>query len=476
MSEPLGLPRIGDTLPERVLNFIREHNLVSHGENLLVGVSGGPDSVCLLHLLISLRDKLGVNLYLAHLNHGLRGVESEADARYVSDLAHRFDLPAIIEQREIHPGQGSLEEVAREVRYRFFAQAANSVGASKIALGHTKDDQVETILMHLLRGAGATGLRGIQPLSRWNSLVLVRPLIEVERRETEAYCLEHDLAPRCDSSNLSLSYLRNRIRHQLIPLLQSYNPNVNEVLLRTARLSAEESAFFEEQVSQVWHQLVKEEREGLILDSSKLASLHPALQRWLLRAALKRLLGDLRDIEEKHIESMRAALSWSAGKRLSLPRGLVLSTEYGRWVISADPAISCPLPALEGEYRLKVPGETLLPGWRVVATISEAKSQEVEPWSACLDFEVAGKDLVVRKRKPGDRFQPLGMSQPKKLQDFLVDAKVPQSWRDRLPLVCSAHHILWVVGWRIDERVKISENTRKILCLEFTNLHYTDAK
>jgi len=207
-------------LQQRVLDFILENKLVSGQHCLLSAVSGGPDSVCLLHILVKLQEELGIRLHIAHLNHQLRGAESEADAQYVSNLARRLDIPATIEQRNVKAYQGqhhlSLEEAAREVRYTFLAQVAKSVGVTRAAVGHTTDDHIETILMHLIRGSGTRGLRGLQPSSLWqssgNSLTIIRPLLPVSRRETADYCSSHQLAPRIDTSNLSLSPLRNRIR------------------------------------------------------------------------------------------------------------------------------------------------------------------------------------------------------------------------------------------------------------------------
>ena len=199
-------------LGQRVLDFIHGNKLVSGQHCLLVAVSGGPDSVCLLHILIELRGELGIRLHIAHLDHQLRGAESEADARYVSDLARRLDIPATIEQRDVKAYQGqqhlSPEEAAREVRYTFLAQVAKSIGADRVAVGHTADDHIETILMHLIRGTGTTGLQGLQPSSPWQSsksgLTIIRPLLPVSRQETADYCSSHQLMPRIDASNLSL--------------------------------------------------------------------------------------------------------------------------------------------------------------------------------------------------------------------------------------------------------------------------------
>jgi len=476
-----------EPLEQRVLHFIQEHNLVSSQQCLLVAVSGGPDSVCLLHVLVKLQEELDIGLHVAHLNHQLRGAESEADARYVFNLAHRLGIPATIEQRDVKAYQAqrriSLEEAAREVRYTFLAQVAKSVGANRVAVGHTTDDHIETMLMHLIRGTGTRGLRGLQPSSRWqssgNSLTIIRPLLSVSRAETADYCRSHRLMPRTDASNLSLSPLRNRIRLQLLPLLKSYNPQVAEALLRTACIAGDDLAFLDEEGTRLWSEIARRQENTIILDKERFLELPSALKRHLLRMSIEKLLDNLKDIEACHIEEIMDALTKPAGKRISLPGGLNFSIEYNRYLLGSDPAALSPYPSLRGGFSLKIPGETLLPGWCVEATILN-REQMVEEgkgikgmglmnnlYTAYFDLGKTGDKLVARPRQRGDRFQPLGMSQPKKLGEFMIDAKIPRAWRQRIPIVCSPQHILWVVGWRIDDRVKVTDNTKQILCLKF---------
>ncbi len=465
------------TLEQRVLRFIEEHHLVSPGEPLSVAVSGGADSVCLLHVLFALKNELGVELHVAHLDHRLRGAESRADAEYVAHLAQRLALPATIEERDVKAYQVerriSLEEAAREVRYRFLAETAKSIGARQVAVGHTVDDHIETILMHLIRGAGTRGLRGLQPSNLWQSLeksvTVVRPLLTVSRQETADYCRSHDLNPRIDSSNLSLSPLRNRIRQQLLPLLRNYNPQIADALLRTARISGDELAFIDEEASKIWSEVAQEKEKAIVLDKEKFYRLPLALKRHLLRVAIEKLVGNLKDIEACHIEEIVSALAKPAGKRVSLPAGLLFTIEYDKYLLGTDPAALSPFPVLEGEFPLKIPGETSLPDWHVEASIipPDAMKETESDYEAYLDFGLTGNRLLVRCRKPGDRFQPLGMDQPKKLSEFMIDAKIPHSWRDRVPIVCSQKHILWVVGWRIDDRVKVTEETKQVLFLKF---------
>ena len=472
-----------EDLKQRVFRFIQEEGLVPRetdekGRKMLVGVSGGADSVCLLHILDQLKGILGISLHVAHLNHMLRGVDSDSDAHYVAEISGTLGIPAIIEKRDVEVYRKehrlSLEEAAREVRHVFFAEVAESIGACCIALGHTQDDQVETILMHLVRGTGLDGLRGMRPITHLRLqgdrvLVVVRPLLDVAKKETEDYCRTHDLEPRIDSTNYSYNYTRNRFRGELIPLLKSYNKNIDAALMRTASAVAADLSFLEKEVSMVWDRVVTNQPNGLALNSEALLSLHPALQRHLLRRTLKDVLGDLGDIQSIHIEKMIEALSKPAGKRLSLPRGTVFYIGYDTCMVTKGVFDTCPFPALEGEYRLNVPGDTVLSGWRVKTSVTQPGSK-TEGFRACLDIDEAGSDLVVRARKAGDRFQPLGLGELKKLQDFMVDVKIPRSWRDCVPLVCSEGTILWVVGWRIADQVKVTDKTKRVLRLEFEKL------
>jgi len=506
MAEPVpSQRRKSPTLEQRVLGFIRQHHLVSGGERLLVAVSGGPDSVCLLHILVKLQEELKVKLHLAHLNHQLRGAESEADADYVADLARQLGIPATTERREVKGYQTqqrlSLEEAAREVRYSFLTEVASSIGADRVAAGHTLDDHIETILMHLTRGTGTRGLRGLQPYTEWKSktgsLIIIRPLLEVSHEETEDYCRQHQLMPRLDASNLSLSPLRNRIRQQLLPLLKSYNPRVTEALLRTGRIASDDIDFLDEQIARLWDEIAQQRGKTIILDNQKFDPLPPTLKRYLLRASVEKLLGSAKDVEMRHIEQMMSLVTKQAGKRLSLPQGLIFSIEYNQYRLTSDLASLSPFPILGDEVPLNIPGQTSLPGWRIEATIidpstvkgksegANAPSEIITPlplikgkgtqgmglikndFTAYLDLDKTGNKLTVRPRQRGDRFQPLGLPQPKKVGEFMIDAKIPRAWRGKIPIVCSSEQILWVVGWRIDERVKVTDTTKQVLRLKF---------
>ncbi len=465
-------------LEQRVIQFIRVRNLVGNGDKLLVAVSGGPDSVCLLLLLTRLQDELDLQLHIAHLNHKLRGLESDDDAKYVTQLAQKLELPVtagerdVVEYRREHGG--TVEEAAREVRYAFLAETARSVGADAVAAGHTTDDNIETILLHLIRGTGTRGLRGLQPKIQWQSsdgsIDIVRPLLEVNRQETLDYCLKRGYKPRLDPTNQSLVPLRNRIRHQLIPLLEGYNSEVGEALLRTARIAGDELDFLDAAADELWGKIAEKQGNTVILDKKGFVRLPKALQRHLLRQAIDRTAGSLKDIETRHIEGILEATNLQAGKRIHLPDGLIFVVEYDRFLLAREPSSLSPFPGLDGQYVLNVPGRTELPGWEISADIIDFGETDTnaDSFTALLDFDEVGKDLTVRPRRAADRFYPLGMDKPKKLGEYMIDVKIPKAWRNRIPVVCNHQQIIWIVGYRIDDRVKVTDNTSRILKVNFT--------
>ena len=483
-------------IESRVMSFLRPNNLIQPGESIVVGVSGGADSVCLFHMLAGWQNEFDIKLHVAHLNHQLRGAESDTDAEYVANLAASVGIPVTIGKRDVADYRSkrnySTEEAARELRYDFLAKVACDVGAHQVAIGHTRDDQVETVLMHILRGTGISGLRGLEPCSPFPfchsevkvknpGLVVIRPLLDITRQETLSYCQEHQLMPRFDSSNLSLCFLRNRLRLELLPSLRKYNPSVDQALLRLAKIAKDDSSFIEQQALQLWDEVSRQEKYAICLDKEKVSALPVALQSRLIRLAVDRVLGDTRDIEANHIEAIRSLLTKPVGKRISLPHGIICQGEYDELVIISAAKYAqllsslCPFPPLQGEFRLKVPGETVLPGWKVIASIVQRQAASLSlRGTECrsnliaeFDLDKTGTELFIRKRQSGDRFQPLGMDMPKKLQDFMVDAKIPLSWRQHIPLVCSPQQIVWVVGWRIDDRAKVTKASKKGLRLEF---------
>ena len=367
-------------ITKQVFTYIQRCDLLPRGEKVLIGVSGGPDSVCLLHILSGLKDGLGISLYVAHLNHGLRGAEAEADAEYVARLAKSLNLPVTIERQDVGDFKSkshlSLEEAARGVRYTFFDKVAKGVGAFRVAVGHTADDQVETILLNLVRGAGMRGIRGMMPVSRWHSksgtpLLIARPILEINRAETSAYCKELGLSPRIDVSNYSPAFLRNRVRN-ILPQLESLNPAMRKAFLRLSKSASEAVELLDSEVAKAWPHIITQQRKTNIrLDKKQFLQLSSAVQRHLLLVAWERLRDDPQDLEAIHVEEMVASLTRPVGTMLNLPGGLEFWVEYDYAGLGTRGKTedNCPFPALSGEHPIKIPGETVLPGWRVTASI-----------------------------------------------------------------------------------------------------------
>lgn len=428
---------------------------------LVVGVSGGPDSLCLLLSLVALRTKLGLALHAAHLDHGLRGQEARDDHAAVVALCLEHNVPLISVVADVGTHRRahklSLEEAAREVRYAFFARAVKAVKATGVVLGHTADDQAETILMHILRGSGLSGLRGMHAVSIWKprgtreELCLLRPLLGTTRSETVAYCAAVGVRPRTDSSNASTKHFRNRIRLELLPELQKYNPQIDAALRRLGLVAGEVEDWITRETERTWRGAMRKNPGHIALARKRLGAQPLAIQKALVRKALATLQDELQGIEAEHLEAVLRLNQGPTGKVLHLPGGVRVRAGYEQLEFTRAKTVTAP-PILE--TALPVPGATHIPGWTITARRVKRAVHKPQQGVAYLDPAVAKVGLFVRSRRPGDRFQPSGMKQTKKLQDFLVDAKVPRADRDSLPLVTNGKEILWVVGQRLSERAR----------------------
>ena len=493
-------------LLERVRQTIAHHHLLESGARLVVGVSGGPDSLCLLHVLKRLRPVYHLELHVAHLHHGARGAEADADAEFVATLAQEWELPATVERIDIpalaKAHRLAFEEAARRARYAFLARLAAEIGASRIAVGHNADDQAETVLMHLLRGAGLAGLRGMQPLTPLTNyrllapfltrplpaLAIIRPLLDTPRSDIERYCAQHGLSPRFDRSNLDTTYFRNRLRHELLPLLESYNPHIRERLCHTAAVLAADYDLLREHQERAWDTVVRATNEtSIIFDRQRWQALPVALQRALLRQAAYRLRHSLRDVDFVHVEqARRIAIEGQTGAQAILPMGLALTVGYETLTLgdvdapTPPPTDQEPLLLDRDPLPVAVPGTTPLPGspWTLQAEVrprSEIPPDVTNPgpWEAFLDMDRLAMPLTLRPRRPGDRFRPQGMGgHTVKLSAWMINRKIPQAWRDRIPLLVSGEpeeRIVWVCGRQISEDAPITAGTRRVLHLVFTS-------
>ncbi len=464
----------GGNLRQQVQETIHRYQMLQAGERVLVAVSGGPDSVGLLHLLCWLSDELGIELAVAHLNHQLRGEQADQDEAYVRRLCADWDLPCYVtceNIREQARQKGiSLEEAGRCARYEYFSTLADQHGLHRVALGHTATDRVETLLINLLRGSGLHGLRSIPPVRG----IFIRPLISIRREAIAEHCEQYGLNPCCDESNLEPSdFLRNKIRLQLLPLLgEEYGEDPHEALSRVIRAAEEELAWTEPLVETEFEEVASVGADKVGLDRQRLRELPAGLQHRLLRRAIVELSGATTDVGEVHYDALRELIDQGqTGAELHLPGKVLARIGYTELeLICGERAQRQPEDNDSWCYELSVPGTVEIPevGSVVAQRVAERPSElgDAAGSHIIVDGATAGSIFCVRNWRPGDCMQPLGMGGHKKLQDLFVDEKIPQQQRDCIPLVVdSQDRIIWAVGLRMGEQFRVTEDTTKFLKL-----------
>lgn len=453
---------------EKVKLWINRHGLLQEGDKIVVACSGGPDSLALLHILARFRLEYNISIVAVHIDHMLRGEESALEAAFVVDFCaernlicyHKaINVPQFMEETGM-----SGEEAARVVRYQYLRQIAEKIGGAKIATGHHRDDQAETVLMNMLRGAGSAGIRGIQPING----DVIRPLLSVNRTEIIAYCKAEQLDPRFDSSNTNLNYLRNRIRIHLLPELEKqYNSTVKDALCKTATIIGDEHDFIQKSAAILWSQVVEECEKFLHIAAKPMKSVHIAIKREIFRMAIEKKHGSLTGISFNHVETLIEMLfNGRVGSVIRLPGGLTISKSYDGLYIGENPLSNEKKTGYFG-HELMVPGNTQLSelGIQVIAEMTNTfvKSQ---PGVAVFDVDDLSLPLFVRTRRIGDHFQPLGFKGSKKIKEFFIDEKVPRQMRDVVPIICDRQGIIWIGGYRQSENGKVTDNTKKFLVLK----------
>jgi len=454
-----------NTFPERVKATIEKYSMLSGGETVLVGLSGGPDSVCLLSVLNALKEELNLKLHAAYVDHGLRPDETPHEIEFCRKLCQEMSLPFIartIDVRTYAKEKGmNMQEAARELRYRVFDELFHEIKADRIALGHTADDQMETFFMRFFRGSGPGGLSGIPPVRA----KIIRPLIEVERQDIEEFLKVQDVHYVIDSSNLKEDYFRNRLRLSLIQEFKKINPRMAQTISRTMDILREEERYFDIVVTKALMKLISRKTDLRIeLFLTPMESMDKVVLRRVLRRAIGETKG-LRGMEFVHIESIMGMIKeGKPGDRLSLPKGLRVIRNYATLVITSE------LPQRMDTVTLSVPGQAVMED--VKAVLNASLEERVEAYGdgktvAVFDADKTGTTLTVRPREKGDFFCPIGFGKRKKLQDFFVDEKVPRDERDSIPLILSGNDIVWIAGFRGDERFRVTEETKRFLKLEF---------
>lgn len=468
-------------LEEKFLRIIEEYNLIKPQDKIVVGVSGGPDSVVLLHLLNQIKEKFKLKLYPAHLNHKIR-CEADEEEKFVKEMATSLKLPFKSEKVKIAEykyKEGykdlSLQEIARIVRQNFFLDYARQMKAEKIALGHQADDVVETILMRLLKGTATFGLAGIPIIREEKGIFFIRPLLYFWREDILNFCQKMNITYCEDSSNIKPIYLRNRIRMHLLPILREYNPQVKKVILNLSKVLFWEKLFWEEKVLEFKDKVqIKKGAEEIIISIEKLLSLPRALQAHLLRYFIEDVSGNLR-IEFKHLHNILRKIKEKKKGGINLPKGIKIEYHYPKLVISkvrrglpVCPSKREELPAIKFEYDLKIPGETYIKEVKsyITAQIIDKVDGDFEDRNfAYIDYDKSGSRLKVRNKREGDIFFPLGMKDKIKVKKFFIDHKIQKEERLNIPMVLAENQIVWIAGYRLDERFKVNGRTKKILKL-----------
>ena len=442
---------------DQVLHYIRERQLLKPGDRVAVAVSGGADSVALLRVLLELRAALGLVLLVAHFNHQLRGDESDADERFVEDLARHHELPFLAGRADVREHATShklsLEHAARELRYEWLTRLAHEQRFDAIATAHNSDDQAETVLMKFLRGAGTRGLAGIHAVHTGHGSRIIRPLLETPRREIERYLNALNQPWREDHSNLDTQHTRNRIRHELLPLLErDYNPNLRQLLSETADISAEEEADWEARAGQYVNHWHKDERRMLLDDQPgcvpwKFSRESVALQRRAIRCFLER---HGIAVGFQQIESVRLC-GRSGPSIVNLPGGWRAQRD-GSWLELVPPSAAAQEEAVKRyEYFLFLEGHCGIPelGITLRATIVRPRAPALGPPGSLLKLIGLGHPLLVRNWLPGDRFRPAHSGSEKKVKELFSDKHIPADQRPLWPVVLSGARIVWIRGFPV---------------------------
>ncbi len=457
---------------KKVLRTIEKYHLLERGERVLAALSGGPDSTALLMALAEIAPEWNLTLCVAHFNHGLRGRESNADEKISRNLAKKLGLPffsANMNQTKVKKGI-SPEDFYRQQRYTFLDKTARKCRAQKIVLGHNLQDQAETVLLNLLRGSGPEGLKGFLPKRDGR---FIRPLMETSREEIIAFLNQSGTAYRQDRSNENRRYLRNQIRADLIPYLQEkFNPKIVENLARTAEILRMEDEFIREQVAAALQsRFVQRAQNRFLIKMDYLLNVPPAVRWRLLKTVLEDLTPKGNGITFRHVTLLNELVQKSeTGKRIAFPSKIEARREYDDLIVEKKPL---PRRRMTFAYSVDVPGTIQIKGKKLTIEAELVKKRNVDfdnPDTVYLDWDKIRRPLTIRSRRNGDWFQPLGMSGRQKIKDFLIDHKIPAGKRDDVMLVADSLSVVAIENTHVNERVKITGETKKVLRLKITRL------
>ncbi len=457
-------------MEKKVLAAIKEYELIEENDHVVVGVSGGPDSMALLYCLLEARKAIPFMIHVAHVNHGVRGEEARSDQLFVERISKELGLPYYtinVNMIEYGKEKGiTAEEAGRELRYGFFRDILRSLGKGKIAVAHNMNDQAETLLMRIMRGTGPDGLKGMD----YKSGDIIRPILGIDRKEIEEYIAEKGIETVLDKTNLQPIYDRNKVRLELIPYIEeNFNPNIINTLWRMSRIFSLDLNFLEEYTKRKFNNMLKShDKNSIILHGSKFLEEDRSIQQRIIRNAILELNKSLQGITEGQVSAAVNLLEdFKTGKEFHFSNNIVLRINYHEIIIEKS-------KEKENEsytYDIDIPGSlSLNNGYHFetkILTKDDNFVMEKAKNIKYFDFDKVKGNLKVRNRREGDRFIPFGMKGSKKLKDYFIDEKVPRDLRNRIPLVVDEENILWVVGYRTSELYKVTDETRRILLISY---------
>ena len=466
-------------LVELTEKYIRTCGMIEPGDVVIAGVSGGADSICLLFVLCALREKMGFQVKVCHVNHGIRGEEAEADEAYVKELCRRLGAEARFFHENVEliarKRKQSSEEAGREVRRAAFARMCEEDGGTKIATAHHQDDNAETVLLNLSRGTGFKGLCGIWPVrGRW-----IRPLLYLNREQTESWLCEQGIAWRTDETNEEDAYTRNRIRHHILPMLaDQVNPKVVSHLEELSIQAREALEYLEQGTDQAWDRCVsKADPDRILLDRTALAREPKVLQRQLVKRCISTVRGTEKDIASVHIAAVLELAKSRTGKRVDLPGHVAAQNEYAGIEILRESGEKNG-QKIEGmkEIMLNIPGETKVPGQNLVISCrlleghcaKEAEEIPQKSYTKWMDYDIIEHGLSVRTRRCGDYLTVDDKGSRQKLKFYFINEKIPREEREKMPLIADGHEIVWIPGYRMSQAYYVSSDTEKILEIKIT--------
>lgn len=458
-------------MEKKVYENIVNNKLIEKGDNIIVGVSGGPDSMALLYSLYKLKGDLGFNIIVAHVNHGTRGEDSDRDQDFVEKIAEKLNLDCYKKKVSMvdyaKKYKLSEEEAGRKLRYDFFKEIMNKYENSKIAVAHNLNDQSETVLMRIIRGTGIDGLKGIEIFTN----KIIRPLLNIRRSEIEAYIMSNNIGTVLDHTNFLPIYTRNKMRLELIPYIEeNFNKNIIDALWRLSKIAENENDLIEGIVEENYKIMLKSRgNEGIILDGALFKEKHICIQTRVIRKAISDLLGSGQGYGEEHINMiLNLFTEGKTGKKLDLPHNIIAYIDYEFLVIK-----KAQRKKKEGyEYRLNIGDNHILEKNINIKLELVDRKQELREskYVKFYDYDQIVGDIYIRNRQIGDKFSPYGMSGSKKIKDIFIDDKISREDRDEIPLLSDDENILWIIGYRNSSFYKVEEQTKRILKVEIIKI------